>query len=173
MNLRHLPLRQPRGGFTLIELLVVIAIIAILMGLLFPVASAVRNAARRAQASSDVQQIVTAVRGYYTEYGRYPDASNNADLFSILRAQNDSENPRRIVFIEGKEAQERGEGNFRGGFHENTFYDPWGREYQFAIDDNYDNSVTAAGETVRQGVAAWSQGPRGEGDTDNYIRSWR
>src|SRR5258707_4370182 len=96
------------NAFTLIELLVVIAIIAILIGLLFPAFSAVQNQAKRTQAKNDLTQIVNAVNAYYTEYGKYPLATDdstitdNADLFYTLRAvasganAGDVVNPRKI-----------------------------------------------------------------------------
>jgi prepilin-type N-terminal cleavage/methylation domain-containing protein len=59
-------------AFTLIELLTVIAIIAILMSLLFPAVNAVKENARKVQAKNDCAQIVTAVKQYYAEYGKYP-----------------------------------------------------------------------------------------------------
>src|SRR5947207_2970004 len=54
---------QPRAAahaFTLVELLTVIAIIAILMGLLFPAIGIIKEQARKAQAKSDVTNIVAA-----------------------------------------------------------------------------------------------------------------
>ncbi len=64
------------AGFTLIELLTVIAIIAILMGLLFPAVSAVKEAARKAEAKNACMGIVAAVKQYNTEYGKYPSMAD-------------------------------------------------------------------------------------------------
>lgn len=126
------PLRA--SAFTLVELLTVIAIIAILMGLLFPAIAAVKENGRRAEARNNVMQIVTAVKAYNTEYGKYPrvqedettgaaagdiavgdtaaniSVKNNA-LFNTLRAieegvnESHTMNPRRVPFFEGKAVQ--------------------------------------------------------------------
>src|SRR6188768_3418921 len=88
-------------AFTLVELLTVIAIIAILMGLLFPVISIVKEQARKAEARTTCLGVVTAVKAYHTEYGKYPTGDevangdlkiggttgDNAKLFFILRAK--------------------------------------------------------------------------------------
>src|SRR6476619_44481 len=93
--------RQARA-FTLIELLVVIAIIAILIGLLFPAFRAVQDQAKRTQAKNDLTQIVNAVNAYYTDYGKYPLATddsiitNNAPLMNALRGLDAVNNPRQI-----------------------------------------------------------------------------
>src|SRR3989441_1925336 len=97
--------KKRTAGFTLIELLVVIAIIAILIGMLFPAFSAVQNQARQTQAKNDLTQIVTAVNAFYTEYGKYPPATDdvviadNSTLLNVLRAMDATNNPRQIVFI--------------------------------------------------------------------------
>jgi prepilin-type N-terminal cleavage/methylation domain-containing protein len=59
-------------GFTLVELLVVIAIIAVLAGVLLSAGTAAINAAKRAKATTFMQQIQTACQSYYTEYSVYP-----------------------------------------------------------------------------------------------------
>ncbi len=67
--------RRRLSAFTLIELLVVIAIIAILMALLFPAINGAKETARKAQAKTDVMNVVAAVKAYNTEYGRFPDVA--------------------------------------------------------------------------------------------------
>jgi prepilin-type N-terminal cleavage/methylation domain-containing protein len=68
--------RRQRAGFTLIELLVVIAIIAILAALLLPVLAAAKNHALKVKAKLEEQDIVTAIQGYDSSYGRFPVSTN-------------------------------------------------------------------------------------------------
>jgi len=58
-----------RTGFTLIELLVVIAIIAVLIGILLPALSRVRNTARMAVSMANVRQIMQGVASYRNDFG--------------------------------------------------------------------------------------------------------
>jgi prepilin-type N-terminal cleavage/methylation domain-containing protein len=159
---------RPHNAFTLVELLTVIAIIAILMGLLFPAISTVKEQARKAQAKNDCVGIVAAVKAYFTEYGKYPSTStttptadttvggettnNNADLFYTLRARDaginatHKMNPRRIVFFEGKsvtnpDVPKAGFVDAAGKGVAGAFYDPWGTQYGVCIDYDYDNQI--------------------------------
>jgi prepilin-type N-terminal cleavage/methylation domain-containing protein len=66
-------MKTNKAGFTLIELLVVIAIIALLMGILMPALSRVREAAKRSVCSSQVKQVGVAMTAYTSDYdGRMP-----------------------------------------------------------------------------------------------------
>ena len=87
---------------------VVILIIAVLVALSFTGINAAQNAARKAQVKNELGQIITAVKGYYSDYGSYPlnpgvntvygnpsppsptQLYSSADLFDILRAIPDS-----------------------------------------------------------------------------------
>lgn len=198
MNCHVLPTRRRSAGFTLIELLTVIAIIGVLMALLFPAIGGAMDNAKKAQAKNDIMQTITAVKGFYTEYSRYPnvtgstpgqdtavtDEAKNKALFNILRYKGTEkdDNPRGIVYFEGKVAK-----NNKGGFSDTdgsgggTLYDPWGGFYQFVIDTDYDNMVDvsdiggtgSAGNEISTGVAGISSGKKqGSGDTKDDVTSW-
>jgi prepilin-type N-terminal cleavage/methylation domain-containing protein len=183
-----------RSGFTLIELLTVIAIIAVLMGLLFPAISSVKETARKTQAKNDVMQIVNAVKSYYAEYGKYPgDAgsdttynSNNNDLFNVLRAKetgSDLENPRQIVFMEVPPVKDAA--TPRGGINSSgVFYDPWGTPYRVILDTDYNNTIanpySGGNSNIDSGVLVLSlgkdkaggTGTKGTGVAEDDVTSW-
>jgi hypothetical protein len=124
---------------------------------------------------------VTAVNAFYTEYGKYPIATddtpvaNTADLLYTLRAvpsganAADATNPRKIAFLNVPDAKDPG--SPRSGIRsaDGQWYDPWGSTYKVAIDGNYDNQLAnpygpiggAGSDPLRQGVIAWSLGRNG------------
>ena len=170
-------------GFTLIELLVVITVIAIMMALLFPAFTDVRDQAKRVQAKNDIAQIVTAVNAFYTEYGQYPfdaqtgndgadffaaDDNANNTLFDILRGDPtngnvQTYNPKAIAFFQPTIAKDLA--NPRSGIGGNgKLYDPWGSCYRVRMDNNYSGAVenpysgNAGFDPIQLGVIAWSIG---------------
>jgi prepilin-type N-terminal cleavage/methylation domain-containing protein len=70
--------RASQTAFTLVELLVVIAIIGVLVALLLPAVQAAREAARRAQCSSNLNQLIIAVHNYEMAHGVYPPGTIDA-----------------------------------------------------------------------------------------------
>lgn len=72
-----------RNAFTLVELLVVIAIIAMLVTLLLPAVQSAREAARRAQCSNQIRQLVLACMNYESAQGHFPAGSINKDIEDI------------------------------------------------------------------------------------------
>ena len=165
-------------AFTFIELLVVMVLITILAGLAYPTFISIMERARKTQAKNDLTQIVTAVNGYYTEYGKYPVViddtpitADNSDLFYTLRAVDagianagNAANPRKIVFIQPPTSAA---GNKAGLGSNGIWYDPWGKPYNIRIDGDYDNSLAnpyfdaPGGATLNNGVIDWSLGKNG------------
>ena len=63
-----------RRGFTLIELLIVVAIIGLLVALGLYTVSAALCASRAGAAQATLQQLVSAISAYKTDFGDYPGA---------------------------------------------------------------------------------------------------
>jgi prepilin-type N-terminal cleavage/methylation domain-containing protein len=69
-------------AFTLIEMLAVIGIIGVLAALLFPAIKLALQKAEIAQAQNDIKNIETAVKSFYTEYGKWPNGNGGTADFS-------------------------------------------------------------------------------------------
>lgn len=155
------PKTTDRTAFTLIELLTVIAIIAILAALLFPAVRTALQKAEIAQAKTDIKALETAIKAYYTEYGKLPcpdadqgvcdkyyfdsgSADKQRDIMDILRANDPGAgpnagnvlNPKKIPFFEPPSRK-----GAIGSSTDRTFYDPWGKPYFIKLDNNYNNLI--------------------------------
>ena len=65
-------MRREKKGFTLVELLTVLAIVAMLIGLLIPSLTMIRNTARRAKQKAQLTEIELALTAFRNDYGDYP-----------------------------------------------------------------------------------------------------
>jgi len=180
------PIVSPRRAFTLIELLVVISILAILMTLLFPAVGRAFDAVKKTQAKNDATQLATAVSAYIAEYGKVPIAASDSEninrdvsLVNVLSGQDDTENPRKITFLEVPRARNGKNGAVSGGSGFNSgFQDSWGNVYVVQVDANYDNVIDVSDGVgqVRKTVVVYSKGdPKKSKDYANsakFIKSW-
>ncbi len=69
---------QSERGFTLIELLAVVAVIGILVAVLIPVISSIRESAYQSQCASNLRQIMSAFQLYASENNGYLPAASRA-----------------------------------------------------------------------------------------------
>lgn len=198
--MNHLRIKRRKSAFTLIELLTVITIIGILATMAFPVVTGVMNRARKVKTLAVVKDLHVGIRGYYTEYGRYPsdqtseDAevkTNEGNLLAILLGS-ESEvkmNGRGIKFVElpmGK----NGKGGLVGRSAEDyRLLDEWGSPFFVIMDTNGDEKVrnpdvsnedpkiaSDASPELPVGVAIYSLGDSGakkSAMTKSVVTSWR
>ena len=68
-------MKREKTGFTLVELLTVLAIIALLVGLLIPSLTMIRNTAKDAKQKAQLTQIGLALTAFRNDHGDYPPSS--------------------------------------------------------------------------------------------------
>jgi prepilin-type N-terminal cleavage/methylation domain-containing protein len=115
--------RHKTSAFTLIELLTVIAVIAILSGILIPVAGGVIKQSRIASSKARLWQYITALEQFKAEYNYYPQLSTDDDKDKgLIDLEDDS--AKFIIALSGSGVDE---GNYRKiqfySFSENEFED--------------------------------------------------
>lgn len=156
--LTHSPSRK---GFTLIELLIVVAIIAILAGLGFGAFKLARNAAKRAQATKTISDLIIASDAFYDNYNYLP-LSSGENTDTIRKTDNElmavligldtgsASNPDLEQFFEGQRAKGKGTKSFGGLYQTNSealLYGPWQQKqeddklYRIVYDYDFSNDI--------------------------------
>ncbi len=75
--------KEKRTGFTIVELLTVMGIIAILIGLLVPALTLVRDYAKEIQQRAQFHSIEVGAELFKTEFGSYPESNDNLDASTL------------------------------------------------------------------------------------------
>ncbi len=92
-----------RRGFTLLELMVVIGIIVLLVGMLLPVISKVRQSAHAANTQQEIASLTAAIEHYHQLYNAYPGPYSNDDVIlgvKLLGASEIPGDPKKITMSE-------------------------------------------------------------------------
>lgn len=177
----------------------IVALLLMLLAVLFfvPMRGGVsRRDLEVSQGKQDVRGLVTAMRAYKTEYGRFPaiseagerePARRNAELLEALSGTETPQNPKKVVFFEARNAQKQ-RGTYRSGLDpvDGALLDPWGNPYHVRFNvhgaPEVESPYTDEGSPLRVGVIAWSLGRDGkqgsEDDPADFrrsddITSWR
>jgi prepilin-type N-terminal cleavage/methylation domain-containing protein len=186
-----------REGFTLLEILIVISIIAVLAALAIPAADGVTRRARALQATAAIRDVVTGLKQYQVDYGRFPvpagratedmlDLDSGSAVLKVLLGENPQRlNPKAERYIEPKIGQ-AGAGGLIGAGDDYSLVDPWGQPYHVVLDLNYDGRLAnpdaqnedaeIAGEALAQlpvSVLVFSSGPDKKLYTRDDVVSWR
>ena len=75
--------RMSQKGFTLVELLVVIGIIAVLIGILLPVLSGARKAAKNTVCMQRLRDLIMATQMYRNDYNHFPPPMYNTSYGKV------------------------------------------------------------------------------------------
>ncbi len=145
--------KRKRDGFTLIEIIVVIACIALLAGIIAPLAFKNIEDAKKSAAEADVKAIASAMMQFNKDLGFWPtmDAAGNINSIPILFSTADGQTPqwpdpgepltggepldwhlmRNGGPTEGGGRYKNWDGysGWNGAYLHDVHLDPWGRSY--------------------------------------------
>jgi prepilin-type N-terminal cleavage/methylation domain-containing protein len=163
-------------GFTLVELLVVIAIIAVLASATFAIGPAMMNKARKVSAQASATSINNAIEMYYTEYSALPATTdapnentqlrtsaggNGVDIIKVLSGEDLlSQNPRKMRFLNGKEAKNGRDGIVYTSNSPTAMLDPWGQPFYIMMDYDYNERMSVVVQTKPTSTTSTLNGRR-------------
>jgi prepilin-type N-terminal cleavage/methylation domain-containing protein len=84
---------KSRTGFTIVELLTVMSVIAILITLLVPALTLVRDFAKEIQQKAQFHSLEVGVEMFKTEFGSYPESNDNLDPYDGNKDHPDDPTP--------------------------------------------------------------------------------
>ncbi len=190
-----------RCGSVWLEAFLILGGVVLLVALLFPAISCGPISAEVARSENDVYLLAVALKAFHQEYGRFPqiradgmylDEKSQGALLRVLKAENTGENPRKVVFFEGRLARSTGgwirTRHYRQGLSpvSGALLDPWGEAYRVIVDADGDYRITGPysdeAPITTTAVIVWSLGEDGKQserwkasdyDRADDIVSWR
>ena len=92
-------MRHRRLAFSLVELLVVIGMIVLLIGILVPVVTRVRDQSRRTQCASNLRQIGVGLHRYFNEFSALPARPFPLEIYNphVLHFQHEAEDVSELM----------------------------------------------------------------------------
>ena len=84
---------KKRQGFTIVELLTVMGVIAILISLLVPALTLVRDYSKEIQQMAQFHAIDVGLEMYKAEFGSYPPSNDNKDLYEPAKDHPEDDTP--------------------------------------------------------------------------------
>lgn len=118
-------------GFTLIELLVVLVLISLLAGLVGPSLFNKIGSSKTKVAEAQIELLTSALNTYRLDIGTYPTTEQG--LTALMTAP-------------------QGQSSWDGPYLAKELpKDPWNRDYQYELKDNYDMAIYTLGRDNQKG----------------------
>ncbi len=139
MRLTLIP--KTNRGFTFNELMTCVAIIGILAGIAIPSYIKYRERGFIAQATGDLKKLQRAVQDLGHDTGRWPGGK----MAGVPIDQGDGDEHEDLSLAElGLAATDGSYPSWQGPYYTEPFQDPWGTNYFFDEDYNYQGKIVAA-----------------------------
>jgi hypothetical protein len=184
----------PNAGWAALRAVILVVCLLLFISVAVLILQFDRSAEQKAQAlhamRSSFKGLEIAIKGYQTEYNRYPLATANADetpmlsegkILKALMAEDSELNPKKVRFLDPYAAR-----GGKGGYLVDSagvprMVDIYGQPYRICIDYDGDGTIRdpqsenkTQPETLSSGVIIWSGGKDGDPATwkDN-LASWQ